>query len=450
MRSTALTLLLLGTTCLAGDPVANLRTTGAETFIGTPSVSTGDAITITSRDGPSATVPLAEIKTLKIQRDKRPNETNVISRFNSLPAPWRSRDVGNHSTPGNTSWKDGTFTLNVSTRARTEEFSAFHFVYRPVVGNCTMVARVVSIDNPDGNSIAGIMIADGLTPNDNRAFFGIRAGDDTGDGGAQIRTWGYRGGSTKGKHRPDIRPPYWLKLTKANRNGVHAAISKDGKQWETVADLRRGPKNDSCYIGIAASMLQRDELSPVVIDNISFPSGNFQQAPVYPRTILTTGTELIADLVSFDKTHLTFAGNWQDLHLERAAVSRIEFVFPLGSEAKKLVDGTRQGAVLRSGDFAEGKFADLTGSDITLTSPLFGELVYPVTNEIDALVFRPVRPRKPETRYRVYLTNTSTIYATEITASQTPNSLTLHEPVMGDFTISLDHVSSITPAEQAE
>ncbi|MDG2122955.1 MAG: hypothetical protein P8J87_04615 [Verrucomicrobiales bacterium] len=450
MRFPILTFLLICGTSTAADPVANLRTTGAETFIGTPSVSTGDAITITSRDGPSATVPLAEIKTLKIQRDNRPSETNIVSRFNSLPAPWRSRDVGSHSSPGNTTWKDGTFTLSVSTRARTEEFSAFHFVYRPVVGNCTMIARVASIDNPDGNSIAGIMIADGLTPTDDRAFLGVRAGDDTGDGGAQVRTWGYRGGSTKGKHRPDIRPPYWLKLTKANRNGVHAAISKDGKQWETIADLRSGPKNDSCFIGLAASMLQRDELSPVVIDNISFPNGSFQKAPAYPRTVLTTGTELIADLVSFDQTHLNFAGNWRDLRLERAAVARIEFVFPLGRDAKKLVGGSRQGAVLRSGDFAEGKFSDLTGSDITLTSPLFGNLSYPVTNEIDALVFRPTRPLKPETKYKIYLTNTSTIYATEITASQTPNSLTLHEPVMGDFTINLDHVASITPAPESD
>lgn len=448
MRSLVLTLLLTGSAAFGDAPVATLRTTGAETHIGTATVSTGDAITVTSRDGQSVTIPLEEIKSLKFLRDSRPTETAVISRFNSLPAPWRSRDVGNHSTPGNTTWEKGSFTLNVSTRARTEEFSAFHFVYRPVVGNCTMVARVASLDNPDSNSLAGIMIADGLTPNDNRAFFAIRAGDDSGDGGAQLRTWGYRGGSTKGKHRPDIRPPYWLKLTKANRNGIRASISKDGKDWEHVTEIRGGPENDSCFIGIAASMLQRDELSPVVVDNISFPHGAFQAAPAYPRTVLTTGTELIADLVSFDSTRLNFAGNWRDLHLERAAVARIEFVFPLGREAKKLVDGTRQGAVLRSGDFAEGKFSDLTGSDITLSSPLYGDLSYPVTNEIDALVFRPTRPLKPETRFKVYLTNTSTIYATEITVSDTPDSLTLHEPVMGDFTIKLDHIASITPAPE--
>src|SRR5437879_11725700 len=101
------------------------------------------------------------------------NDSNAV-RFTvtsqPLPVSWLDQDVGSVGLAGSASYANGTFT--VAGAGQGTFFTAsdgFHFVYQPLSGDGTMVARVFSLQCSSAAQ-AGIMIRETLDPGANHVF----------------------------------------------------------------------------------------------------------------------------------------------------------------------------------------------------------------------------------------------------------------------------------------
>ena len=71
--------------------------------------------------------------------DSNPIEFTVTSQ--PLPSGWLDGDVGAVVITGNSSYTNGTFTVNGAGSQNSSTSDAFHFVYQQVSGNGSIVAE---------------------------------------------------------------------------------------------------------------------------------------------------------------------------------------------------------------------------------------------------------------------------------------------------------------------
>ena len=82
----------------------------------------------------------------------------------NVPLPWMTQDIGADGLWGSAGVTNGVFTVTGSGDDIWNSADAFRFVYVTNSGNCTIVARVVSVQNIDGWSKAGMMVRESLDP----------------------------------------------------------------------------------------------------------------------------------------------------------------------------------------------------------------------------------------------------------------------------------------------
>jgi hypothetical protein len=129
----------------------------------------------------------------------------------------------------------------------------FHFAYKEITsGNCTIIAKVESLELLNKDSKAGVMIRDSLDPGSvNTALLftpdatkGLRFQNRTTSKGATAR------GDTD--LDPNAMPPYWLKLERTSGGLVRGYRSPDGVNW-TRFDLKTVTMQMPIYIGLAVT-----------------------------------------------------------------------------------------------------------------------------------------------------------------------------------------------------
>lgn len=348
---------------------------------------TGDRVVVEPPEGGPVTAALGDLVRLEVRAvaEKVPNGGGEIASAGALPAPWRSKDVGRLVVPGKARWKDGQFHLWASPKAQDERFDAMHMAYAPMSGDGEIVARVVEIGNPDEDSFAGIIMCDGLTPENRKAMLAVHF---HGEQRINFRRWGYMGGSSTGTEDPSIRAPFWLKLVREGFD-VTAYYSPDGRRWRFLKVSEGRMRDEDLYVGLVTRVQKSDEASRVVIDNVSINGeGSVPAEPMLPHVVLRSGSRLAAEVVQADPTAFRFGGRWADLAVTAPQVARVVFFHPLPEDLSSRVQGERAGLLLRSGDFAEGEFRWLREGRIGIGSILFGESDHSILDEVDALVLR--------------------------------------------------------------
>ena len=78
------------------------------------------------------------------------------------PAPWTKEYVGAVGSPGSALYQSGTFTVNGAGADVWNTADAFHYVYQPMDGDGTLVARVTGFENVYPWSKSGVMIRNTL------------------------------------------------------------------------------------------------------------------------------------------------------------------------------------------------------------------------------------------------------------------------------------------------
>src|SRR5262249_8541561 len=88
---------------------------------------------------------------------------------NPVLSPWTEQDIGNTGVTGNATFSGATFTVSgAGSETDTGATDAFHFVYQPLNGDGTIVARIASIGQ--SNRRAGVMIRETLDAASANAF----------------------------------------------------------------------------------------------------------------------------------------------------------------------------------------------------------------------------------------------------------------------------------------
>jgi RHS repeat-associated protein len=193
-----------------------------------------------------------------------------------LPTSWMDQDVGSVGVGGST-YSNGVYTVSGAGVGMSGTADGFHFLYQPLSGDGSIVARVVSLQGTSPE--AGVMIRETLNPGSTNAFVYYQPNQ------AQLYYRSTTGASTAGQPSTFYSPayPYWVKLTRSG-NIFNAYISPDGVSWTPVGASQTITMTQNVYIGLAVGLTGRT----ASFDNVSVNT-TAVPAPVITTLSATTG-----------------------------------------------------------------------------------------------------------------------------------------------------------------
>lgn len=200
---------------------------------------------------------------------------NSIEATVPLPFPWLTQDVGAVGVAGNAGFNpsNNMFSVSGSGADIWGTADAFRFVYVPVTGNCTIVARVASLQNTDAWSKAGVMIRESLAANAANAFIAVTPGN-----GVTWQTRSSPGANSGNTAVGGLSAPYWVKLV---RNGTTFTgyRSADGTNW-TPQGTATFAMSSTAYVGLALTSHNNSTLGAATFDNVTAPGWPVVSGPV--------------------------------------------------------------------------------------------------------------------------------------------------------------------------
>ncbi|MBI2948287.1 MAG: choice-of-anchor D domain-containing protein [Verrucomicrobia bacterium] len=179
-----------------------------------------------------------------------------------LPSPWLTQDIGAVGAAGSASYSSGTFTVNGSGADIWGTSDEFRFVYQSASGDCTMVARVASLQNTHSNAKAGVMIRESLNANSTHALVNL-----TPSVGAEFIRRTSTGGASTATGNAGITAPYWVRLVRTGSTFT-ASRSTDGTSWTTIGSATITMAT-SVYIGLAVNSHADGTLCTGTFTNVS-------------------------------------------------------------------------------------------------------------------------------------------------------------------------------------
>ena len=180
----------------------------------------------------------------------------------ALPAPWLDADIGAVAAAGTASFAGSTFTVLGSGADIEEAADEFHFVYRPITGDATIVARVAGVQNTNAWAKAGVMVRETLVNNSRHAMMvltptkGLAFQRRVATGGPSLHT----GGAL-------VAAPHWVKLVRSGST-LTAWSSPDGVAW-TLVGSETIAMGSSVYAGLAVTSHQDGTLNTSTFDNVA-------------------------------------------------------------------------------------------------------------------------------------------------------------------------------------
>jgi hypothetical protein len=248
------------------------------TGFGTPQGSSvvllnGAGVTINSWSATSLTITIPSGATsgpLVVSVAPSMNDSNpVIFTVTSQPLPssWLDQDVGSTGAAGSASYASGTFTVAGSGQQIYGTADAFHFVYRPLSGDGTMVARVVSLQGGSGYVSAGVMIRETL----NTGSTNVDTADWAGYGTIYFDERTSTGGSTTSASSVSATLPRWVKVTRSG-SSFSSYTSSDGVNWVQLGTSQTISMAPNVYVGLAVNSGSSSALATATFDNVSVTS----------------------------------------------------------------------------------------------------------------------------------------------------------------------------------
>jgi RHS repeat-associated protein len=210
-----------------------------------------------------------------------------------LPSGWLDADVGAVGVAGNATYNNGTFTVN-GAGANSSATDAFHFLYQPLSGDGSIVARVVSMPSGTG-ALAGVTIRQTL---DSTSANG--ATDNYYPGGAAVTFYARtaEGGSSTsvGNGVGSTIPPYWIKLVRSG-NTLSGYASPDGATWSLAGSTTVNMTPD-VYVGFLVNSGNLSSTTGVTFDNVTVSLSSQIPAPTIvslsPNTAVPTAYVTVA------------------------------------------------------------------------------------------------------------------------------------------------------------
>ena len=202
--------------------------------------------------------------------------TETTTAPGTLEGGWSHADVGATGAGGGATMSNGAFTVSGAGADVWGTADAFHFAYRTLDGDGTIVARVSGMQFVHSWTKAGVMIRNGLSPSAAHAFMLVAASPAKGvpfqrrtvDGGASTSTSG--SASTA---------PRWVKLVRSGAV-ITGYESADGASWLQVGS-DTFTMGRTVLVGLAVSSHVAGVPATAAFDNVSVIAGVVAPASVW-------------------------------------------------------------------------------------------------------------------------------------------------------------------------
>ena len=189
----------------------------------------------------------------------------TLDSSSSLPAPWQNEDIGSVGIAGSASVSNDIYTVNGAGSDIWGANDAFHFVYQPLQGDGSIVARVTNIANTNTWAKAGVMIRESTASGSRHATSLITAAN--GIVFQRRLTTDNLSTSTGGI---SVQAPYWLKLSRLG-DTFTASQSANGTTW-TLIGSDTIAMGENTLIGLAVTSHDTSIINTSVFDNVTITS----------------------------------------------------------------------------------------------------------------------------------------------------------------------------------
>ncbi|HLP78828.1 MAG TPA: hypothetical protein VK327_18145, partial [Candidatus Paceibacterota bacterium] len=197
---------------------------------------------------------------------------------------WQHQDIGSVGKTGSASYGTSLFTVIGAGADIWGNADAFNFAYLPATNNCTLIARVASLDNVNVWSKAGLMIRESLNANSVNAFIAV-----TPSNGVTFQYRSTTGGTSANNNAAGLTAPYWVKLVRSG-NVFTGYRSTDGTNWTQQGSATTIAMAANVYVGLAVTSHNASTNCTAAFDNVSVPGWINATPPTAP-----TGLSGIAD-----------------------------------------------------------------------------------------------------------------------------------------------------------
>jgi phosphatidylserine/phosphatidylglycerophosphate/cardiolipin synthase-like enzyme len=181
-----------------------------------------------------------------------------------LPAGWTDADVGATGATGSASFSNDTYSVAGAGADVWGTWDAFHYAYRTLDGDGTIVARVATVQNVNAWTKAGVMIRNSLSPSAAQAFMLVASSAAKGVPFQRRRADGDITVSTSGSQST---APRWVKLIRSG-NLISGFESPDGVTWTAVGS-DQFTMGASVLVGLAVSSHVAGTNATATFDNVT-------------------------------------------------------------------------------------------------------------------------------------------------------------------------------------
>ncbi len=218
----------------------------------------GDSFMFLKETDPSAATPAAALPI--------PTTTSITSGFTDV-------EIGGASPTGGASYSGGTWTVQGggSEMWGTTNDSC-HFTYQAITGDCSIIAKVESVQNTSLSAKAGVMMRTSLSQGAPRAWMAVTPRVQFEQNIQGLAVYGGTNYSNKAYNIPSSS--YWVKLERLG-NIVTGYVSPDGTNW-AATDVGRfnGTPPDTLYVGLVVCSVANGTLNTSTFSNVQITGGN--------------------------------------------------------------------------------------------------------------------------------------------------------------------------------
>jgi YD repeat-containing protein len=178
---------------------------------------------------------------------------------------WLDVDIGSIGMTGSASYSGGTFTVEGSGQGISSTADQMNFLYQPLSGDGTIIARLVSLSGGSSSEQAGVMIRETLNANSTHTFPAYQSSE---------LNFNYRastGGGSSYQGNPSVTLPYWLKVVRSS-NTFTGYYSTDGVNWTQLGTSQTISMASGVYVGLGVSSDDNSDLATATFDHVSVTS----------------------------------------------------------------------------------------------------------------------------------------------------------------------------------
>jgi alpha-L-fucosidase len=189
---------------------------------------------------------------------------------------WLTEDIGAVGATGSFGLTNSVFTIQGSGADIWNSADEFRYGFQALVGDCSITARVLNMQNTAPWAKAGVMIRETLDAASKDVINFISPVN-----GVALQQRAGTGGSAAGVSNPTgIAAPYWLRLARVG-DTFTAYYSPDGVTWSVAGTTTVG-MNSIVYVGLEVCSVNDGTLCQAQFDNVTLTSGS---NPVPPSNL---------------------------------------------------------------------------------------------------------------------------------------------------------------------